>query len=146
MTLLLRTLARKSVIDFGKYKDRTVQQCIDLGNHRMLRWYYYNMSMISYLPDILEEIGVTEEWRIPKPGKDPDKGAALDHEKDIKMVAFRKTAFGHNDHEAMGKVSHDLSRQRRRRKAKYAAFTAKDNKQFSRANMQNYNHGRGGAQ
>lgn len=142
MTLLLRTLARKSVLDFGKFKDRTVQQCIDLGNHRVLRWYYYNYDMISYLPDILEEIGIAEEWRIAKPGKDPDKGAALDSLKDQKMAVFRKLAFENGNQHDMGCVSHDMSRERKRRRAKFTAFAKEDRRQFTKANMQARNHGK----
>ncbi len=67
--LRLRTMARGSVIPAGKFEHRTVQQIIDLGDINYLLFQYYNYSKISYLPDILEEIGVTKERMIKKPGK-----------------------------------------------------------------------------
>lgn len=143
MAILLRTMARKSVFDFGKFKDRTVQQCIDLKNHRMLRWYYYNCSMISFLPDILEEVGITDEWRIAKPGKDPDKGKELDAIKDRNSTAYRKAVFASGDTEGMGAVSHSNGIRRRRARAKYVSFSKEDRRRFSKANMQSANHGRG---
>ena len=71
-------MARKSEFTFGKWELYTVQQVLDLKGYRSLRWYYYNCSMVSFLPDILDELWITEEWRIEKPGTDPEKGNQLE--------------------------------------------------------------------
>lgn len=139
--ILLRTLARKSVLDFGKYKDRSIQQIIDLGNVRTLRWYYYNLSMISYLPDILDEIGITQEWRIEKPGKDPEKGESLDAVMDAKIAAFNKAAYESSDVKKLGKIMHYRKYLQKRKKSKEVQFTIADEKQFSKGNMQWKNQG-----
>lgn len=139
--ILLRTLARKSVLDFGKYKDRSVQQVIDLKNVRMLRWYYYNCSMISFLPDILDEIGITEEWRINKPGKDPEKGKKLDNIKDSKSIAFKKSVYEKGDLVQLGKIVKQKAKQRKRAVFKEIAFDRDDNRRFSKGNMAWKNQG-----
>ena len=141
MTVLLRTLARKSVLDFGKHKDRSVQQLLDLKHYRVLRWYYYNCSMISFLPDILDEIGIPEESRIAKPGKDPEKGAAIDAEKDANMKNFRRKAFYYNDTDAMGKVSHDFAKERKKRKSVFVGAQKQDRNQFRKGVMAWKNQG-----
>ena len=38
--------------------------------HSYLRWVYYNIENINFMDDILNELGISEEFRIPKPGKD----------------------------------------------------------------------------
>jgi len=70
-TTLLRKLSRKSQLKFGSMADMTVQMAIDLGlrERTKLVWYYYNSSNITYMDDILEELRITEELRIEKPGK-----------------------------------------------------------------------------
>ena len=141
MTILLRTLARKSVLDFGKYEGRSVQQVIDLKNIRLLRWYYYNCSMISFHTDILDEIGITEEWRIDKPGKDPEKGKLLDKKKDIAIAAYRKSVFENQDKKEMGKINQQKAYQRRRKEAKSIAFEVKDDRKFTKGNMAWKNQG-----
>lgn len=141
MTILLRTLARKSVLDFGKYKDRSIQQVIDLKNIGVLRWYYYNCSMISFLPDILNEIGITEEWRIDKPGKDPQKGELLEKTKEIARAAYRRIAYETGDKKALGGINKQKKYQRKRSEAKLSKFFRDDNARFSKANMAWKNQG-----
>ena len=41
------------------------------------------------MPDILDEIGITEEWRIEKAGKDPEKGKMLDYQKCQESISFK---------------------------------------------------------
>ena len=141
MTILLRTLARKSVLDFGKYKDRSVQQIIDLKNYRALRWYYYNYSMISFLPDILDEIGITEDMRIPKPGKDPMMCEALDKLKDIATAGYRINAYETNNTAELGQIARRKAKLQRRKNAKYITFEREDSKRFSKGNMAWKNQG-----
>lgn len=70
-----RKLAYKSVLGFGnKYNESTVLQVISFKDGRSyLRWAYYNMSKIDFADEILDnELFIPEEFRIDKPGKDPD--------------------------------------------------------------------------
>jgi len=52
--ILLRKLTEKSKLNFGEYRDYTVQQLIDLKKLYILRSYYYTLSKISYIDSILE--------------------------------------------------------------------------------------------
>jgi len=70
-------MSYKSVIGFGKYEDLTVQDMINLRRNRELRWIYYNCSMLSFIPEILELIGITDDFKISKPGKDREVGDAV---------------------------------------------------------------------
>ena len=72
-TIRLRTLTLKSVVGFGKYTDSTVGQVLGLNRTGYLRWIYYNMSGISFMPEVLEKIFIHPWDEIDKPGKDPEK-------------------------------------------------------------------------
>ena len=67
---LLRKLSFKSVMKFGKFADMSVQQVIDSKNKSYLRWVYYNSSMIDFLPEVLDVLGIIPAERISKPGED----------------------------------------------------------------------------
>lgn len=69
----LRKLTRKSILGFGKYSEATVQNLLDMKYHNYLRWVYFCNSHINFFDDILEEIKVSEDYKIEKPGKDPNK-------------------------------------------------------------------------
>ena len=74
----MRTLTLKSKIGFGRFADLRVGEVLNIYKKKeYLRWIYYNMSHISFMPEILEEIDVINE--INKPGKSPDL-----FEKDVK--------------------------------------------------------------
>lgn len=62
-------MARASVFPDGRFENRTVQQVINMGDMNYLLFQYYMYSRISFLPDILEEIGITGKRVIEKPGK-----------------------------------------------------------------------------
>lgn len=68
----LRKLAWQSVLKFGRYADMTVRQVYEIKERSYLWWCYYNLENIDFLEDILVELMITEEWRISKPGKNPD--------------------------------------------------------------------------
>ena len=70
MATLLRKMTRKSKVGFGKKANLTIQFLLTNRNIYYLRWMYYGNSGITFFDDILDEIGVTEEYRILKPGKD----------------------------------------------------------------------------
>jgi len=68
-----RKLTRKSFIDIGGYKHTTVNWMLDAGKKWELAKLYYNLSHITFFDDILDEIGITLEWRIEKPGTNKEK-------------------------------------------------------------------------
>ena len=68
--ILKRILTRKSILGFGtEYKDLSVQMLLDLGRKDVLICSYYNYDKIGFEESILDELGITEEYRIEKPGK-----------------------------------------------------------------------------
>ena len=71
-SILLRTLTRKSVLWFGKYNGIKVQQVIDLRSPAYLRWIYYNITGVTFTDDILQELTITENRKIKKPGIAPE--------------------------------------------------------------------------
>ena len=124
---LLRTLTEKSVLKFGKYADVPISNIIALGHNRYLRWIYYNMSNISFMPDVLEKIGVKPEHIINKPGKDEDLYNLLNEEKDSKMSGIMKYRF--------------QKCQKIQQKRKSRNFLRTDRVIFSKANLARKNHG-----
>ena len=69
--LHLRTMARKSVFDTGRCEHLSVQQILDLKRQTYLAFQYYNRPRISFLPDILKELGIVGKLTIEKPGINP---------------------------------------------------------------------------
>lgn len=69
MIIRLRTLTRKSIIGFGNFKDLTVGNLLDTRQHKALVRMYYNLSNITFVPEILDEIMINPDIRIDKPGK-----------------------------------------------------------------------------
>lgn len=131
-------MARKSVFEGGTCDNCSVQQMLNLKAWKTLRWIYYNCSNISFLPDILDEIGITEEWRIAKPGTDKEKGKELDkkfHERFNKMLSSIS-------HEDPTKAIVIYKRTMRRSKA-ISQFRNHDRSIFNKGAMQRRNHGHG---
>jgi hypothetical protein len=67
--VLLRTLTEKSTLGFGQYFDMTVFKLIEMQRCQYLRWVYFNCSNVSFCESVLNELKITEEFRILKPGK-----------------------------------------------------------------------------
>lgn len=65
---LLRTLTRKSQLKYGGSFTNTVQDKL-IEKPRHLVWDYFSLSAITFTEDVLDELGITPEMRIPKPGK-----------------------------------------------------------------------------
>jgi len=74
---LKRTLTRKSKLNFGKFGNETIQKLFDMKKTGYLRWVYYNITPINFFPDILEELGIVDEWVIDKPGTNKELGDEL---------------------------------------------------------------------
>lgn len=66
---ILRTMALKSKFDGGKYSNQTVEIVLKIDPNYII-WNYYNMEKISFIDDILEQVGIASEFRINKPGID----------------------------------------------------------------------------
>ena len=71
MRITHRILTRKSILGFGRahIRDLSVQQIIDSGNMKELIRAYYGLSKIDFTEDVLNEVGITQDVRIIKPGK-----------------------------------------------------------------------------
>jgi hypothetical protein len=89
-TTLLRKLSRKSQLKFGIYCDNSVQDLLTFKKYNYLRWVYFNCDMISFLDDILDELSISTDYRINKPGKNPEKYELLFNEKQEKLFGLTK--------------------------------------------------------
>jgi len=78
----MRTLALRTPLRFGsKFPEKTVQELIDENKTGYLRWIYYNIPHMNFLPEVLEALDITGDYIIPKPGKNPELGQELFDEK-----------------------------------------------------------------
>lgn len=72
----LRTLTKKSKLKLGNrvYSDLTVQRIIELKGkrNRFIPNLYFNNSKISFNDEVLNEFGITEKYKIEKPGTNLD--------------------------------------------------------------------------
>lgn len=68
---LLRTLTRKSKLDVWNLSG-TVQDLLDRKKQMQLIAAYYKLTTINYTDDILDELRITSEWKIEKPGSDKE--------------------------------------------------------------------------
>jgi hypothetical protein len=76
--VLLRKLTNKSIMNFGKYFDLTVQQCLDTKKRKYLRWVYYNCSNITFTDELLDELFIPVSYRFDKPNKNVELGEKLE--------------------------------------------------------------------
>lgn len=74
-----RKLTRLSRIGFGSYHDRTVESLLKMGRQVDLCQMYFNLSHITFFDDILDELKISGEWRITKPGTNKDFGRDFTH-------------------------------------------------------------------
>ena len=85
----LRTLTTKSKLKFGKFADILLDNLVSTQK-KYLRWVYYNCSNINYMPDIIKNIGIPEDYVIVKPGKNEELGKTLEKtiktEKDTNLI------------------------------------------------------------
>lgn len=68
---LLRTLTRKSELGIWNLPG-TVQDLFDRKKQMQLIAAYYKLTTINYTDDILDELKITSEWKIEKPGADKE--------------------------------------------------------------------------
>lgn len=124
---LLRTLTVKSTMGFGIHKELKVGEVINLNKKQYLRWCYYNLSNITFTEDILIQLGITEEYRIEKPGKNVEHGVLLDE------LIF--SMYSDKTQDAI-KKSREKRGSAKRKKDKLF-----DKIRFSKGNLQRLNHG-----
>lgn len=130
-TPLLRKLAPKSILSFGQYKGLAVQDVIKTGHPAYLRFLYYNIEGISFIDDILREIGVVGDYydyQIKKPGTNSELGKKVD---EIKIK-----------HMDVGDRAHAKKVAKNRQKQKNVTSMFADKKIFSKGSMQARNQGR----
>lgn len=67
----MRKLARKSRLGFGyeDIKHITIQDILIMNKHKELIKIYFGLDKITFMDDILDELGISEDMRIEKPGK-----------------------------------------------------------------------------
>jgi len=129
---LLRTLTEMSPMRFGKYREMRVGDLIKMQKNRYLRWVYFNIAGVSFADDVLQKIGVLSfndsvfDYRIEKPGIDPERNEALNKLKMTKMQLRDK--------------SHVLSRDRKIKK-QYLVSNERSTNETKRV-LQARNHGR----
>lgn len=88
--LLLRTMTLKSKFIGGKYDGLTVQSVINVHPNYVARS-YFDMSMISFVSEVLDMVGITEEYRIKKPGTNKELRHKFFKEKLDKHISEHKT-------------------------------------------------------
>ena len=125
--LILRKLTAKSTMGFGKFNSLRVGDLLAIQNHTYLRWVYFNASMIDFFEEILNEIGIDPEWRIDKPGKDPEKGEELAAQKRYNRP-FKSRM-------------HYASTQRKRSKSELINLRERERLSFSKASLMSRNQG-----
>lgn len=145
MATILRKLAHKSTMNFGKYADMTVHQILSLNHQRILRWYYYNCSNITFTDEILDELHIPVEFRIDKPGKNPELCEQLDEiceKKAYAYVAHQAEINGEDPEVAMMIKHRKIDKTTRKRSwRKYCDFRREDSRWNTKACLQAINHG-----
>jgi len=93
----LRKLTKKSTLKFGKYKDYTVGHLLGMKKQIDLISIYFKLSKITFTDDILDELGITEEYRITKPSKN------IELYQDFMMIKYGKKQKPNKDLQRMRK-------------------------------------------
>lgn len=100
----MRKLTRKSRLGFGyqDIKNITIQDILIMNKHKELIKIYFGLDKITFMDDILDELGINEKMRIEKPGKirDLDKRnevvkkalATVKDRRKEEVAAFREMA------------------------------------------------------
>jgi hypothetical protein len=67
----MRKLTRRSRLGFGyqDIKNITIQDILIMNKHKELIKIYFGLDKITFMDDILDECGISEDMRIEKPGK-----------------------------------------------------------------------------
>ena len=127
-TTNLRTLTRKSTLGFGKNANDKIDTLLKV-QHGYLVWVYFNCSKITFIPEILEELKITGEWLIEKPGTAPEEF----------QYEFKRTNSTYKDLPIEEKrVIYNRKRRNEVRKATMTFYSRKNN---SKSAAQHFNQG-----
>jgi hypothetical protein len=96
-SILLRKLTKKSTLNFGKFKDYTVEHLFGMKKQIELTSIYFKLSTITFTDDILDELGITEEYRMTKPSKN------VELYQDFMMMKYGKKQKPNKDLQRMRK-------------------------------------------
>ena len=107
--ILKRILTRKSILGFGNFtvKDLSVQMLLDSGQQNYLIVSYYNYEKIDFEESILDELGITKEYRISKPGKSDEMRLRFFSERLEKMSDLEKHIYNQKN---KAKLKHTKAR------------------------------------
>jgi hypothetical protein len=124
---LLRKLTEKSVMKFGQYFDTPLFILLNQKKHTYLRWVYFNCSNITFMDNIILQIGILPEEFIKKPGTNPEmfeivKNRLREHLSEFELKKIEKISA-------------------KRFNAKMISENKKQNLIFSKSNMTRKNHG-----
>lgn len=133
--VLLRTLTRKSVLPYGKFKGQEVGRVIDSRNKANLIWIYYNVQWISFVDEVLRELCINGDMVISKPGTCPEK---FD---DVMNIRMRTAARLQGDKNVEYRMYH-YKQNRYKREVK----KARKDEELSKGVMRDINHGHFGSQ
>jgi hypothetical protein len=122
---LLRKLADKSKFGYGKYQTLSVRDVLNLGHPNYIRWCYFYSDKISFLDSILDEVKIPKEYRIEKPGRNPELGDKLEEE--IMSNARDKDEY--------------YRMRQKQREINLMAEIHRDRVSYSKGNMERINHG-----
>jgi hypothetical protein len=119
MVTLKRVLTRKSILGFGyaEYRDLSVQMLLDLGRKDILIDSYFGLEKIDFIEDILDELGITPEFRIVKPSKDYE----------LRKLFFQQRNAKWTDEERMNfysKIKSDRKKRWKRANAEKGIFSS----------------------
>lgn len=71
--MMFRKLTKKSIVGFGGWKHLTIDHFFKHKRYIDLASMYYKLSHITFMDDVLDELKITAEWRIEKPGNNYEK-------------------------------------------------------------------------
>lgn len=89
-TIILRTLTEKSTLGVGKLGYLKVGELLKLEKNPYLRRIYFTYSGISFSPEVLQKIGIPDEYKITKPGINPELCDKLNEEKQAGIGFFTR--------------------------------------------------------
>jgi len=124
--VLFRKMTPKSIFNFGRFKGHTVDDVLRIGSVAYLREIYFNIEGITFTDDILEAIGIYNEWddfRIEKPGKDRELGQKVN---DLKLTRSSPLRQKQMQKRKVGRLVQHLKT---------------DKSSYSRKNLQRWNQG-----
>jgi hypothetical protein len=119
MVTLKRVLTRKSILGFGyaENRDLSVQMILDLGKKDILINAYFGLEKIDFIEDILDELGITHEFRMIKPSKDYE----------LQKLFFQQRNANWTDEERMNfysKIKGETKKRWKRANAKQSIYSS----------------------